>query len=54
MRSKRSCGADELSQVKMIQGAEELVKPLTIIINKSIQEGVFPEDWKKAIVTPAK
>ena len=31
---------------------EELVKPLTKIINQSIKEGKFPENWKKAIVTP--
>ena len=36
----------------MILGAEEIVKPLTIIINRSISEGIFPESWKKAIVTP--
>ena len=52
MKSKRSSGADELSQEQMILGAEEIVKPLTIIINRSISEGIFPESWKKAIVTP--
>ena len=29
-----------------------LVKPLTTIINKSIKTGIFPNQWKEAIVVP--
>ncbi len=31
---------------------DELVFPVTIIFNKSLQEGLVPVDWKKANVTP--
>ena len=32
--------------------SEVLSKPLTAIINKSIEEGGFPEEWKIAKVCP--
>ena len=35
-----------------IKSGFKLVEPLTQIINKSIEEGQFPEGWKRAIVTP--
>lgn len=52
LRMKRSAGADSLTQEQLKLGSKELTKPLTKIINKSITEGKFPEEWKKAIVTP--
>ena len=27
---------------------EQLVRPLTIILNKSLSEGVVPDSWKEA------
>ena len=29
-----------------------IVKPLLIIFNNSLNRGVFPDQWKKASVTP--
>ena len=49
---KKSAEADELTQAQMKLGAEEFAIPLTKIINKSIAEGCFPEEWKRAIITP--
>ena len=31
---------------------DEIAEPLTEIFNKSISEGVVPQDWKVANVTP--
>ena len=31
---------------------DKLVKPLTIIFSKSINDGIVPQDWKRANVTP--
>ena len=31
---------------------DELVPLLTVIINQSLQSGVFPDMWKEALVTP--
>ena len=33
-------------------GSDELVKPLTHIINKSIESGKFPTKWKESKVCP--
>jgi len=32
--------------------ADEIAEPLTEIFNKSVSEGVVPQDWKIANVTP--
>ena len=52
LKTKRSSGFDELSSELLKMGAEVLSEPLTKIINKSIEEGRFPEDWKVAKVCP--
>ena len=41
-----------MTQEQLILGATVLVAPLTRIINSSIIEGKFPDEWKGAIVTP--
>ena len=52
LKNKKSCGFDELSSELLKMGSEVLSKPLTTIINKSIEEGRFPEEWKIAKVFP--
>ena len=52
LKTKKSAGADNLTQEQMKLGSKAIVSPLTKIINQSITEGKFPEAWKKAIVTP--
>ena len=41
-----------MTQEQLKLGAEVLAIPLTRIINKSIEEGIFPEIWKVGVVTP--
>ena len=52
LKPKKSCGFDELSSELLKMGADVLSEPLTKIINKSIEDGRFPEDWKVAKVCP--
>ena len=52
MKKKQSAGVDGLSQERLIMGAPSLISPLSSIINQSITEGCFPDDWKEAMVTP--
>ena len=52
MKNKKSSGKDEISHEQLIMGAEILAIPLTRIINASILEGKFPEDWKEGVITP--
>ena len=52
MKKKKSAGTDGLSQENLINGGSILASPLTLIINKSIEDGQFPTEWKEALVTP--
>ena len=52
MKKKQSSGVDGLSQFKMCLGKTLLAGPLTNIINKFIVSGIFPSNWKEALVTP--
>ena len=48
----KASGPDNISH-RMLQGCiNSICEPLCILYNRSLSEGVFPESWKKAIVTP--
>ena len=52
LKNKSSSGIDGISQAQLIMGKNTLAGPITKIINQSIKEGVFPSNWKEALVTP--
>ena len=52
LKPKTSCGVDGISSEMIKLCKEELAGPLTIIINRSICSGIFPEEWKVAKITP--
>ena len=52
LKSKKSCGKDNISSEILKIGAEVLAVPLTWIVNKSIVDKEFPTYWKEAIVKP--
>ena len=52
MKKKKSKGNDGIPQDCLLLGQEILAGPLTEIINASITSGVFPDQWKEAIVVP--
>lgn len=52
MKKKKSAGLDGISQECLLMGSDIIAVPLTRIINTSIQSGIFPEEWKTAVVTP--
>lgn len=45
-------GPDGIPAYFLRRTAAEICKPLTIIYNKCITEGVFPKEWKRANITP--
>ena len=48
----KASGPDNISH-RMLKGCiNSICEPLCILYNRSLSEGVFPESWKKAIVTP--
>lgn len=52
LKSKSSAGADEISSIILKHCKNELILPLTCIINKSFSQGIFPEPLKLAKVYP--
>ena len=52
MKNKNSSGHDGISN-KILKGiTESIVELLNIIFNKSLEEGVFPTEMKKADTVP--
>ena len=50
--SKRSSGFDDISNTLLKKISDSVVLPLSIIFNKSLQCGIFPELMKKADISP--
>ena len=48
----KSAGPDGIHSRVVVETQEQLVRPLTIIFNKSLIEGVVPDSWKEAEVVP--
>ena len=48
----KSCGPDDISPLLLIKLVDFVTGPLTAIMNTSIEHGILPQDWKKAIVSP--
>ena len=47
----KDSGPDNISH-RMLKGCiSTICKPLCILFSRSLKEGVFPETWKKAVVT---
>ena len=52
LKSSKSAGLDEIPPRLINDAAEELVVPLTMLINSSLQSGFFPTCEKQAKVLP--
>ena len=50
--NKNSSGHDNISNTMLKSLSQSIIVPLEIIYNKSIAEGIFPEDMKKADIVP--
>ena len=48
----KSAGPDSIHSRVVEETQEQLVRPLTIIFNKSLSEEVVPDSWKHAEVVP--
>jgi len=52
LRSDKASGPDDLSPRVLKEVKEEICEPLTIILQRSINEGMVPDDWRQANVSP--
>ena len=48
----KASGADKISHQMLKYTANSVARPLTILFNKCLECGIFPQTWKKAIVMP--
>ena len=51
LKPAKSPGPDGLHPRVLKEAADIITKPLTTIFNKSMKEGMVPDDWKQAHVT---
>ena len=52
LNASKAAGPDQLSGRLLKATARESAEILQVIFQRSIDEGVLPEDWKKALITP--
>ena len=50
--ANKSCGSDSMEAKFLKIGAQVIAPSLTAIFNASLKTGIFPDDWKTAVVTP--
>ena len=50
----KSCGPDEIHPQILIELVDLVSKPLALLLNKTMDEGCIPQDWKMAYVSPRK
>ena len=48
----KSLGPDNIHPRILKELAEHLTEPVTLLFNKTIVNGVIPQDWKEAYVSP--
>lgn len=52
LRTDKAPGADSLLPRVLVELKNEITVPLTLIMQRSFESGVVPDDWKAANVTP--
>ena len=48
----KSCGPDEISPIILIKLVDHVAGPLAMLMNRTLQHGSLPKEWKKAFVSP--
>ena len=48
----KQCDSDPIPPWPLKECLDSLLPVLTLLVNKSLQIGYFPEEWKNALVTP--
>ena len=48
----KSCGPDEIHPRLLMELVDYILEPITLLLNKSMELGQIPKDWKQANVSP--
>ena len=54
LKTNKSNGPDEINPLMLIKLVDYVTKPITMLMNSTIQHGTLPDDWKRAVVSPKK
>ena len=52
LNQHKSCGPDELHPRLLIELADLIALPVTILFNLTLKKGALPHDWRRAFVSP--
>ena len=52
LNASKSCGPDEIHPQILIELVDLVSKPLALLLNKTMDEGCIPQDWKMVYVSP--
>ena len=52
MNVNKSCGPDEIHPLILKKLINSINGPITVLLNRSTSQGVIPNDWKRAFVSP--
>ena len=52
IKINKSFGPDEIHPMMLKELAGDFAEPIAALFNMSINDGVLPEDWKTAFVSP--
>ena len=48
----KACGPNQICRRLLKEGAEIIASPLAELFNKSLSDGMLPQDWVSANITP--
>ena len=48
----KSCGPDEVHPRLLLELADQITLPIALLFNSSLQQGILPDDWRRAFVSP--
>ena len=48
----KSCGPDQLHPRLLIELADIIALPITLLFNMTMKQGILPNDWRRAFVSP--
>ena len=52
LKTGKAAGLDGIPAILLVETAEQLALPISIIFQKSLDEGSIPDDWRKASISP--
>ena len=52
LRPDKSPGPDNMHPLFLRETAQKIAEPLTLIFQRSVKDGIVPDDWKRANITP--